>query len=178
MIMLYLNMLDTQADKSKFEKLYYRYRNLMFYVANGILKDESRAEDAVQEAFLRIAKNFIKVGEADDTATKNFYLVIVKNVALSMGKKESLENASDEIFEKYEKVVVSDLTFEECSYNALLSEIQALPEIYKEALYLQCVYEYKVEDIAGFLDLSVSATKKRLQRGRQILKEKLGEEEL
>lgn len=50
----YLTMIDSEEDKSKFEKLYLTYRQTMFYVANRIIKDEYIAEDIVHQSFLRL----------------------------------------------------------------------------------------------------------------------------
>ena len=71
MMNLFLTLLDSEEEKSKFEKVYEKYRKLMHYVAKGILADDQLAEDAVQEAFFRSAKNFYKVGEIDCPQTKN-----------------------------------------------------------------------------------------------------------
>ena len=57
--MLCINMSFSDIeDENIFERLYYKYRNLMYTVAFDILHNTSDAEDAVSEAFLRIAKNF------------------------------------------------------------------------------------------------------------------------
>lgn len=37
-MLIYLQMIDELSDKGKFEQLYIYYRQLMFYIANGILK--------------------------------------------------------------------------------------------------------------------------------------------
>lgn len=37
MIMIYLSMIDIEEDKSKFIKIYDKYKNLMFYLAREIL---------------------------------------------------------------------------------------------------------------------------------------------
>ena len=55
-MLIYLQMLETPEEKSKFEQIYLEYRNLMFYVSKGILHNQQDAEDAVQEAFLKIIK--------------------------------------------------------------------------------------------------------------------------
>ena len=55
MLISYLAMIGTQHEKSEFVKMYERYRKLMHYAAKRILGDDSLAEEAVQEAFLRIA---------------------------------------------------------------------------------------------------------------------------
>ena len=70
MLQFYLQLLDTAAEKEKFEKLYEQYRKLMMAEANAILKSKHLAEDAVQEAFLRIIKSFDYVEEILSPRTK------------------------------------------------------------------------------------------------------------
>ncbi len=41
-------------ESKKIEKLYYKYRKLMFAEAYRILDDEALAEDAVSEAFFQV----------------------------------------------------------------------------------------------------------------------------
>ena len=50
-MLLFLSMLETPEEQSKFTKLYETYRYLLWYVAKDILKDKDLAEDAVQELF-------------------------------------------------------------------------------------------------------------------------------
>ena len=60
-MMIYLQMLETSEEKVRFEELVHTYKNLMFYVANQILNNDHDAEDAVQQAFFAILKNFRKL---------------------------------------------------------------------------------------------------------------------
>ncbi len=60
-MLLFLTMIDSDEDKSKFEVIYENYRNLMFFVAKKILYSDSDAEDAVQDAFIRIINNLDKI---------------------------------------------------------------------------------------------------------------------
>ncbi len=43
-----------KSKDRKLEGLYNKYKNLMFYVANNILKDEFLAEDVVHKSFIKI----------------------------------------------------------------------------------------------------------------------------
>lgn len=52
-MLIYLQMIESEADKSKFEQLYLKYRSLMLRVAMRILHNEQDAEDAVHQAFCR-----------------------------------------------------------------------------------------------------------------------------
>lgn len=55
-MIVYLQMIDTPEDRSKFEQIYLEYRGLMFHVANEILHNEQDAEDTVHQAFVNVAK--------------------------------------------------------------------------------------------------------------------------
>lgn len=51
---VYLAMIDSYEGKIKFEIIYEKYKNLMFYVADKILGDTRDSEDVVHDAFLKI----------------------------------------------------------------------------------------------------------------------------
>ena len=180
MLQTFLQIVDTPEEQSKFEKLYYQYMQLMHFIAKNILNDEGLTEDAVNEAFLRIAKNFHKVGDIDSGQTKSFILIIVRNVSLDMLKNNGTdlgyESDAGEAAEENAGHTgpVGDNVFESIRYNALVAEIKSLPAIYRDVMYLLCVCEYRYVEIATMLDLSVVAVQKRAQRGREVLIERLG----
>ncbi len=60
----------------------------MFKVANSILKNTFDAEEAVNEAFLRIAINFSKVSEANQHKARKFAVITVRNVAIDIYNKK------------------------------------------------------------------------------------------
>ena len=82
MLQIFLAMLETNEEKERFEQFYYKYRKLMLYTAYGILNDSGRAEHAVQEAFIRCAKNFQKISDIFCPQTRAFAVIITKNEAL------------------------------------------------------------------------------------------------
>ena len=47
--MIYLQMIESEEDKVKFEEIYLKYKALMFYTANKILHNEQDAEDYARE---------------------------------------------------------------------------------------------------------------------------------
>lgn len=59
-MIIYLQMIESDEDKSKFEQLYIMYKGFMFHVAMKILKNEFDAEDAVHQAFLSLIENLKK----------------------------------------------------------------------------------------------------------------------
>lgn len=171
MVGIFLALIDTEEQKSKFILLYEQYRKLMFYVANEVLHDTHLAEDAVQEAFFRIAKNFSKIGEVSCPQTKSFVVIITRNVALTMISKESKERSTVEEASLVSDVV-TDTTFDDVAYNELIDAILELPEKYRDVLYLHHVYGYSYNEVANLLGVSSDATKKRAQRAKaKLIKE-------
>ncbi len=55
-MIVYLQMIETDEDKSKFEEIYQEYRNLMYYVAYKRMQHEQDAEDVVHHDLLRLLK--------------------------------------------------------------------------------------------------------------------------
>ncbi|SDO01319.1 RNA polymerase sigma factor [Acetanaerobacterium elongatum] len=91
-MIVYLSMLDTEAEKTKFEQLYLTYRNLMFYTAQTILCNEKMAEDAVHQAFINIIKNFEKVSDIVSPKTRCYVTVIVRNVSINLYNRQKKSN--------------------------------------------------------------------------------------
>ena len=174
MLQLYLALIEEETEKERFEKAYWKYRNLMFWAAQRILGDEHLAEEAVQEAFLRIARNFRKVGDIESRQTRNFFVMITERTALSQLEKEKKHRGETE--EILDEMAVPDSAFDSYSHGQLVEAILQLPEIYRQVLYLLGVYEYDMKETAALLDLPVETVKKRAQRGRQMLREWLEKE--
>ena len=89
MLQLYLQLLNTCSEQEKFKQLYETYHRLMHWEAQRVLQDRQLAEDAVQESFLRMIKNFHKIGEISCPQTKRFVVIIVRNAARNLLAKES-----------------------------------------------------------------------------------------
>ena len=182
MLQIYLTIIDDENDKSRFEELYERYARLMHYAAREILADDRLAEEAVQEAFFRIARNFHKVGDVKSRETKNLAVLTTRRMALTIAETELRHGKASEAVSEgagtgAHSMAAADESFESADYKALVEAILSLPEIYRNVLYLQGVYEYTLRETAGLLGITVDAAKKRTQRGRKLLREKLDREE-
>jgi len=181
MLLIYLSLIDNLEDQEKITQLYEKYKDRMIYIANDILKNTHSAEDAVHEAFMRVMKNLHKISDVDCPQTRNYLFIIVKNVALSMKKNENFEipMSDDESFmEEESDFNLEDECLSKINFEIIVSEIQKLPNIYKDVVYMECVMEMSISEIAGTLLITREAVKKRLQRGRRILIENLKKEAL
>ena len=174
MLNLYLTLIDTDEDKLRFTALYQQYRHLMFYIAREVLCDEHLSEDAVQEAFLRIAKNFHKIGEIPCPQTRNLVVIITKNIAITMVSHNN--NKEIDAYTQIEEPATSNDIFETVSNRILVECILQLPVIYRDSLYLYHIYGYSFREVSNLLSISVETAKKRVQRARRLLKEMLEKE--
>lgn len=168
--------LDSEEEKRKFEALYFKYRQLMFQVANGILQDDYLAEDAVHKAFEKILKNLDKIHDVACPKTKGFIVIVVKHVAIDFYRKRKRENIvelnENERIREYvlgvEQVVIDKIE------HPLTRAILLLPHHYSEIILLKYSHNYTERQIADLLGLSEENTKKRLQRAKKKLREKMG----
>lgn len=175
MLQFYLTLIDTEEDKSRFVIFYEQYRKLMFYIAKEILKDDHLSEDAVQEAFLRIAKNFHKIGDIMSHETKAFAVIITRNISIDFYNKEKKIIEIDDFLA--ESIHANDEnSFSDTNYEDLIDYILELPENYRDVLYLNLVYDYSFSEIGNLLAITAENARKRAQRGRQILQGKIKEE--
>lgn len=175
MLPVYLAMIDTDEDRTKFTNMYALYGRLMFYIAYEILHDEQLAEDAVQEAFLRIAKNMHKVGEVSCPQTRNFSVIITRNVAITLKKQNSHDLETDMVVLEY-RAKSDDELFNTISQKLLTECILRLPDMYSDTLYLHHLYGYSFPEISSLLSVSVETVKKRAQRARDLLRRMIEEE--
>ena len=76
-MLIYMMMLETPEEKSLFEQIYLEYRGLMFHVAYEILHNEQDAEDAVHQAFVKIAENIKKIDTPVCPKTHSYVVTIV-----------------------------------------------------------------------------------------------------
>ena len=162
-MLIYLSMIESEDDKSKFEKIYERYRGLMFYTAMQILNHKQDAEDAVHQAFVSIIENLDKISEPECPKTRAYVVIIAERKALDIIRRKSK---------------ISHLEFDESMFgtetplletNELADAILQLPATYREIVLLRYYYNYTTKEIAKMLGLTGSATQKALWRAKTML---------
>jgi RNA polymerase sigma-70 factor (ECF subfamily) len=168
LLSFYLSMLDTAAEKEKFEQLYIRYKQDMFKTAYGILKNHHEAEDAVHDAFMIVIKKLSKISEVNCPQTHAYLLIIVKNLAIRIynNRKNKPEEDSVNVDEIADSIDVED----EVVFNIKRKELERillmLPENYYTVLFLEQYMGLSIADISDSLGISYENAKKRLQRAK------------
>jgi RNA polymerase sigma-70 factor (ECF subfamily) len=175
-----------RGDQAAFEALMRRHNRMLFRTARAILRDDSEAEDALQEAYL---KAYSTLGSYRGEAKLSTWLArIVANEALMRLRKAVRRNAIvplhpgialEEINEVAEPNM--DKGPETAARRAeirkiLEARIDALPAAYRPVFMLRGVEEYSVEETAAILQIPEATVRSRFFRARSLLREGLAAE--
>jgi len=163
-MLIYLQMIETEDDSNKFIAIYEEYKNLLYSIAYGHLKNESDAEDAVHNVFLKIAEN-INLIEPVGNRTKQLVITMLNNRIVDMKRYEK-RHPSEELSENNGGVYTA---FE--TDDVLTSCIMDLPEKQRYILWLKYNNGYSLVEISKLLGMSVFAARKAEQRARKTLRE-------
>lgn len=166
-MIMYLQMLETSEEKVRFEELVNTYKNLMFYVANQILNNDHDAEDAVQQAFFAILKNFERISEIKCPQTRSFVVTVVERKAIDLyrAKNRNAVISFDEEYintPTYEADAVADRT-------DLARVLAMLPTRYRELLLLKYDSGYSEREIAAMCSMTPANVKKTIHRAKKKL---------
>lgn len=143
------------------ETLIVQYGDMLYRLCLIMLKNESDAEDAVQETYI---KYFQKSPMFESKEHQKAWLIrVATNKCHDMLRfRIRHPQIDDEDIGK----IVSD-----SSESGILEALTMVPEKYKLVLTLYYIEEYRIEDIAKIIGRSSSAVKMRLQKGRKLLEE-------
>ena len=177
LLFIYLAMLESPDEKSKFEVIYHTYKQLMYYTASKILGDTSDSEDIVHEAFLKIIEIFEKINNPTSPQTRSLIVTITENKAIDLYRKRKKINVvpfEEEYLGVPEQSKIDRIADQEIIAKAILS----LPGKYREVLLLKYAQGYSMDEIAVILSMTKENVKKTIQRARKRLEEVLSAEEV
>ena len=145
------------------------YSDTIYRVALNITKNKDDAFDVCQEVFVRLIKNKHKIKNADHL--KAWLIRAAVNCAKSSKTSAYIRYGVplDDIAEQS----VTDKT----SDKTLFESVMSLPPKYSAVIYLFYYEDMKISEIAKILDITQSAVKSRLVRGRNALKEIIEKEQ-
>lgn len=144
----------------------------LYRVAYSVMRNSADAEDAVQEAFLRVLKHREKLHEIRDVRV--WLVRITWNVVLDRKRRSKTRPENDDIAD-FERVLPSterraDEEAISSQENArILALIDRLPAKEREALLLSAVEELSTAEIAAVLKTTESSVRSRIFRARREL---------
>lgn len=166
------------GERKAFEKLLLRYQKVAYNIAFRMLRNHEEAEDATQEAFIRIYKSLNTFRQESKFST--WLYRIVTNVCLveieKAKSKSTIEFIDQELVDDEEDTTldnqedVGDLIARKDFNERVIELIEKLPPHYKTVLTLYHIEEFSYEEIEKILNIPMGTVKVHLFRARQILK--------
>lgn len=170
-MLIFLSMLESDRERRVFSELYNQYGNAMLRVAQRYFpEDPQDAEDAVQNAWLKVVKNILKIQEIPCKKRGAYLVIIVRNEAITILRKRRRGLPFEDALAGEAAGLGDD------SEKPVIELIRAMPDTYRAVLEMRFVEERSTKEIAAALHLTESAVNTRIHRGRAILIEKLREE--
>ena len=152
------------AEQSSVRRIFDEYGEMLYKICIVMLKNTYDAEDAVQDILI---KYMVKKPAFDTTEYEKAWLI---RVTMNLCKDRLRFKM------KHPQINIESLntTYSDQSEERKVLEVLVnLPLKYKEVLLLYYFEEYKCNEISGILKISEAAVKKRLERGRNLLKKEL-----
>lgn len=166
--MLELWMALRPEERRWSKEVYELTKNLCYYIAYGILHDQARAEDVVQETMVRVIENLDKTDPENRPRTKSYVAIICRHLAIDAYRDRKRTVEFDEAYTAPYSHVERDVITKDETARALAA-VDALPERYRTVLLLYMVHELEYKQIAETLHMKEPAVRKRVQRGREML---------
>jgi RNA polymerase sigma-70 factor (ECF subfamily) len=175
-----------ERDGSAFRIIMQTYNRRLYRIARGILRNDSEAEDAVQDAYMRAFTHLD--GFRGDSSLATWLSRIVMNEAL--GRLRSRRPTTGlEAFEAQGDVLGPEAEIIQFPHTArsdpertmaqreLLQLVEQatdkLPEAYRIVFITRVIEGMSVEDSAELLGLRPETVKTRLHRARRLVREQL-----
>jgi len=137
------------------------HSNSMFKAAYALLGNRDDAEDAVQEAFIRLLEKNPDI--KDDEHLKAWLLRVTINLSKNMLKASWRKN----------KYVTQEESYTENESDEVLFCVMRLEENYRTVIHLYYYEGYSIKEIASVLSLPRATVGTRLRRGRAKLRNML-----
>jgi RNA polymerase sigma-70 factor (ECF subfamily) len=148
------------------------YQDQAWTVARYILKDAEEAEDATQEAFVKLWDNRDNV---DPDRVRAWLMKVTRNGCLDRLRRRRDNVEFDESYMAGE--VSGPMQDAEATETGawLKQAIAGLKEPYRSLVVLRDVNQHSYEEVAGMLELNLAQVKTYLHRARKQLRERLAE---
>jgi len=163
-----------RGDQAAFEAFVHRYHGPLQKYLFRMLHRTEKAEDFVQETFLRLIRQ-LRQGNVPDQVRPWLYRVALnlcrdywkslafRNEATTFAEPPETKDTSTPVVEIYER---------QETRREMMKALDDLPEAQKEVIILRFYQDLKLQDIADILELPLGSVKTSLYNGLKKLKVK------
>ncbi|MBQ6104790.1 MAG: sigma-70 family RNA polymerase sigma factor [Lachnospiraceae bacterium] len=156
---------NMRTNRDAFAALYEEMSRPMYTVACRILHNRTDAEDIVQDVFLKMLKtdDYTAVGKV-----RAYILQMVRNEALMLLRRRSREDLVEDVTVDCDSAWHDSETHEDVA--AIVSAIEHLNADERDIFTLHVNGELGFEEIAGIMNMSISAVYRRYQKALKKLR--------
>jgi RNA polymerase sigma-70 factor (ECF subfamily) len=160
------------AEEQALAGLVSQYAGTLYRVAYSVLRNSADAEDAVQEAFVRVLRHRETLAEVRDQRV--WLIRIVWNVVLDRKRRMKTRPETDDVAELARVLPAGGLTAEErvaaAQHHArVLACVEQLPAKERQVMMLSAFDELTSVEIAAVLGITESSVRSRLFRARNLM---------
>ena len=167
--------LQKQNKLATFEEAVLPHLNAAYNLAHWLTRNDTDAEDVVQEAYLRAFKFFGGFHGADG---RSWLLAIVRNTCYSWMQHNRSPELSVPLDDELHEIESKDLNPEALLVQRddtlmVRQALEELPVEFREVLVLRELEEMSYREIASITNLPLGTVMSRLARGRKRLQQAL-----
>ncbi|MEE4293061.1 MAG: sigma-70 family RNA polymerase sigma factor [Xanthomonadales bacterium] len=148
------------------------YQDQAWTLARYLLKDPAEAEDACQEAFVKLWHNRDKV---DPEKIRPWLMRVTRNQCLDRLRRRKPTQEWEEWQSPDDDHGPAQGLAREQLAERLKHSINGLSEPYRSLVVLRDVHQHSYDEVASVLELSLTQVKVYLHRARKQLREELAE---
>jgi len=148
--------------EKEFEIKYNLYNKILYSIIYGYTLNKDDSDDLLQDVFIKYLKSNKIFNNQDE---EKYYLIRI-----------TINTCNDYYKHNKNKSYLDYDPVDERNDNMVLKHIiKNLPKKYKEVIIMYYYESLDINSISKILKISVSSTKKRLERARNKIKEEIGE---
>lgn len=157
-----------------FEVLYGRYRHRAYRVARSVCRDEGRAQEAVQEAFMSIWRT--RVNYEDRRSVAPWLLTVARNRAIDVARRNQPHAVHRAVEERFERIaagaagIIDEQVVATERAEHLLSALAQLSDAQREVIALAFYAQLTHTEIAERLELPLGTVKGRIRLALERLR--------
>ena len=159
-----------------FNVLYERYCDRVYRVARSVCRDDARARDAVQEAFISIWRT--RANYDDRRTVAPWVLAVARNRAIDVARRDEPQAMRRDDDDRLEDVPTAGAIAEQAAASDeardLLSALAQLPDAEREVVTLAFYGQLTHTEIAAQLDVPLGTVKGRMRLALDRLRRDIG----
>lgn len=173
-------------DGAAFRTIMERHNRRLYRIARAVLRDDSEAEDAVQESYVRAFANLGTFRGDSSLATWLGRIALNEALGRLRRRRPAVPIDTMEVLRTDAQIIQfpNAMTAEDPERTMAQREIlrlveratEALPEIFRTVFVTRVIEGMSVQETAELLDIEPETVKTRLHRARHLLRDQLESE--